>query len=226
MTILPLILLSALAPAGQAETTLPTLAELARRADLVAVAQLIHTEYRPREGPPEAGFALLKLLIPYKRPDHQEVIAVYAERGQPDACFYPTAPDADERYLVFLRRRGDGQYEGNLPYCRLPVHVIAADGEYALRWPIQGVRISEGLAGEPLIFADRTAHLDPARVDPVAFEEALATWPAELMPDGRFRFSHGIRLTAIRPQIFPEGLPPPPHRQPREPPPAEPVKSE
>ncbi len=226
MTIVPLLLLPVLAPTAPAEATPPALAELARRADLVAVVQLIHTEYQPRAGPPEAGFALLRLLIPYKRLDDQEVIAVYAERGQPSACFYPTEPDADERYLVFLRRRSDAQYEGDPPYCRLPVHVIAADGEYALRWPIPGVRIPEGLVGEPLVFSDRSAHLDPARLDPAALEEMLATWPAEMMPDGRFRFSHGIRLTAIRPQIFPEGLPPPPHRQQPESRPAERVKPE
>ncbi len=108
----PILLgLLAFGPNIAAEPAPPTLAELASRADLVAIAQLVHTEYRPREGTPEAGFALLRLLIPYKRPDSQDVVAVYAERGQPAACFYPVEPDADERYLVFLRRRGDGQCE-------------------------------------------------------------------------------------------------------------------
>lgn len=218
----PILLgLLAFGPNLAAEPAPPTLAELAARADLVAIAQLVHTEYRPREGTPEAGFALLRLLIPYKRPDPQDVVAVYAERGQPAACFYPVEPDADERYLVFLRRRGDGQYEGEAPYCRLPVHVVAADGEYALRWPLEGVKLPPEVAGEPLVFADRAAHLDPARLAPSALDDALARWPAEMLPDGRFRFSQGIRLTVIRPHIFPDGLPPPPHRRPRETRPAE-----
>jgi hypothetical protein len=212
--------------AAPTERTPPSLAELAVGADLVAVAQLIHTEYRPREGPPEAGFALLRLLIPYKRPDSQEVVAVYAERGQAAACFYPLEPDADERYLVFLRRRDDGQYEGEPPYCRLPVHVIASDGEYALRWPLEGIAPPEGLQAEALVFADRAAHLDPGRLAPAALEEALARWPTERLTDGRFRFTHGLRLTAIRPHIFPDGLPPPPHRQTRHPQPDAPVKQE
>lgn len=211
MTRILLSLLALSAPVVAA-AELPTLAELAARADVVAVVQLVHTEYRPRTGPPKAGFALLRVLIPYKRLDRQDLLAVYAEDTDPNPCFYPTEPDADERYLVFLHRREDGQYQGEAPYCWLPVHVIADDGEYALRWPLAGVRTPPGIEGEPLIFADRGAHLDPSRLDPAQLAETLSLWPAEPLPDGRYRFSQGIRLTVIRPHIFPDGLPPPPHR--------------
>lgn len=97
-----LLSLLALSVPVVAAAELPTLAELAARADVVAVVQLVHTEYRPRTGPPKAGFALLRVLIPYKRLDRQDLLAVYAEDTDPNPCFYPTEPDADERYLVFF----------------------------------------------------------------------------------------------------------------------------
>ncbi|MDW8479266.1 MAG: hypothetical protein RML12_04725 [Xanthomonadales bacterium] len=108
---------------------------------------------------------------------------------------------------MFLRRRGDGQYEGEPPYCRLPVHVVAEDGQYALRWPIEGVR-PPPLAGRELVFADRAAYLDPARLTSEEIADLSARWPTVALPDGRLRFARGIPLAELRPQLFPEGLPP------------------
>jgi hypothetical protein len=189
-----------------------SLASLAEEADLVAVAELIHTEYRTRDEQPTRGFAVLNILIPYKRPDDQTIAQVWAEGRDPAACYYPTEPSANERYLVFLRLRADGQYEGEKPYCQLPVHVSAEDSQYALRYPVQGVTLPGGAPVRELVFADRAAYVDPATIDAGERARIRNTWRTVELPDGRLRYSQGILMSDVRMLMFPEGLPPPPLR--------------
>ncbi len=178
----------------------------------MAVAQLIHTEYRTAQDMPNRGFAVLDILVTYKRPDDQNIAQVWAEGRDPAACYYPLEPGADDRYLVFLKLREDGQYEGEKPWCQLPVHVVAADSQYALRYPVQGVALPRGAPVSNLVFADSAAFIDPEDADLLELKRIRETWQLEELADGRLRFREGILLSDIRLLMFPEGLPPPPMR--------------
>ncbi|HRQ65624.1 MAG TPA: hypothetical protein PKZ76_12320 [Xanthomonadaceae bacterium] len=194
---------------AQAERTLSALAE---EADLVAVAQLIHTEYRTHQDQPNRGFAVLNILIPYKRPDDQNIAQVWAEGRDPSACYYPVEPGANDRFLVFLRLREDGQYEGEKPWCQLPVHVVADDSQYALRYPVPGVGMPSGVPVQNLQFADRAAFIDPASTDVWELRRIRETWQVDELADGRLRYRQGVLMGDVRLLMFPEGLPPPPMR--------------
>jgi hypothetical protein len=189
-----------------------SLAALAEEADLVAVAQLIHTEYRTAQDLPNRGFAVLNILIPYKRPDDQSIAQVWAEGRDPSACYYPLEPGANDRFLVFLKLREDGQYEGEKPWCQLPVHVAAEDSQYALRYPVRGVALPRGAPVQDLVFSDGAAYIDPENTDPVTLRQIRDTWQLEELADGRLRYRQGILLSELRLLMFPEGLPPPPMR--------------
>lgn len=207
--ILPFLLLLLPALPAHAERSLAALAE---EADLVALAQLIHTEYRTQGELPTRGFAILNILIAYKRPDDQGIAQVSAEGRDPAACYYPIEPGANNRYLVFLKLRDDGQYEGEKPWCQLPVHVVAEDSQYALRFPVEGVTLPDGAPVRTMQFSDRSAFIDPNETDPIELDRILTLWQTELQADGRIRFTQGIAMSDVRLLMFPEGLPPPPMR--------------
>ena len=215
-------------PMAPDASELPSLAELARKADFVALAQVRDTDYLRRREIPVSGSAYLQVLIPYKfeLSAGQAVIEVY-EKGLHEAeCYFPN-PDVFEegrRYLLFLRRDPDEaeRYRGLPEGCAIDVLVDGANG-YAVRMPVTGIRLSdtqtvqlERLA-RPMQFSDPYAvvaddDLSPALRDAMlaagqivpyapaatAEESDLPQAPAAVAATRGWLYTQGIRLADFR----------------------------
>jgi len=188
------------------------LAALAARADLVALAQVVDTDYQYTREFPSGGTAFLRVLIPYKvtRP-YGDLIQVYEEGLHDNECYFPDPPAGEEgrRYLVFLRISPErpAQFNGLDNGCALAA-LVTADNGYALRWPTDGIRSAAVPAdlALPLKFADRDAIVDDASLTVEHRNDwRSAGWLREL-EDGRFTFTRGIPLDQVRSLIGEENL--------------------
>jgi hypothetical protein len=221
----------------------PSLAELARKADFVALAQVRDTDYLLRREIPVSGSAYLQVLIPYKTDMSagQAVIEVY-EKGLHEAeCYFPNPGVFEEgrRYLLFLRRDPDDaeRYRGLPEGCAIDVLVDSANG-YAVRMPVTGIRLAavqtaelEQLAGA-MQFSDPFAvvaddALSPALRDamlaagqivpyaPAAIAETsdLPQAPAAVAATRGWLYTQGIRLADFR-ALLESALAPTRDRQP------------
>ncbi|MEM1411040.1 MAG: hypothetical protein AAGH19_01675, partial [Pseudomonadota bacterium] len=112
------------ASAQEEETPPPSLQELAAEADLVALVQVLDTDYEYARDFPIGGTAFLRILIPYKldRP-LPDIIQVYEEGLHDTECYFPNPPVTEEgrRYLLFVRQNPDveDQYLGLDAGCSL-----------------------------------------------------------------------------------------------------------
>lgn len=167
------------APASQAdsEATPVSLAELSRRADLIALAQVRDTDYLRRRDIPVSGSAYLQVLIPYKGDPGGELIEVYEKGLREHECYFPnpTVFEEGRRYVVFLRRdpaeptRFRGMPEG----CAVDV-LVDRDNRYAVRMPVTGIEFADPLAdrARPLAFSDPYAVVADESLPP-ALREAM-----------------------------------------------------
>lgn len=182
----------------------PTLEELAAEADLVALVQVLDTDYEYARDFPVGGTAFLRVLIPYKldRP-LPDIIEVYDEGLHEGECYFPNPPVTEEgrRYLVFVRRNPDvaGQYLGLGPGCSLTA-LVTADNRYALRYPAEGLEVADDLAAlaRPMDFADAHAVLDYEALDPDERNAMLEQGLLNAQEDRRYKLTHGIPLGAAR----------------------------
>ena len=213
-----LVLVSFLFFAGfsaAAETPAPaeavSLSELARSADLVALAQARDTDYRMQRDFPISGSAYLKILLPYKMDQTTDLVEVYETGLHDHECYFPnpTVFEEGRRYLLFLRRDPDEpeRYRGMPQGCALEV-LVRDDNRYAVRYPADGILHSDDLASLATSrrFADGYAvvsdeDLRPARRN--ALREAGA-----IVPHGRdaWRYTMGIDLATLRRHIGPQAL--------------------
>ncbi len=223
---LPLVLLSAIPVIAQqtplsmavdpdnAEpiATVPlTLAELAIRADLVAVVRVLDTDYEYTREFPSGGTAFLQVLIPYKvsRP-LEDIIEVYEEGLHAGECYFdnPTVFEEGRRHLVFLKLNPDveGQYNGLPGGCKLDV-LVSSDNLYALRFPVNGMALADDLHpyARSMDFGDEYAQVRDEDISPAERERLLQA--GYLIGEGqRFAFTHGIELSVIRKLMGPHGL--------------------
>ncbi|NIP17430.1 MAG: hypothetical protein GWM87_04160 [Xanthomonadales bacterium] len=179
------------------------LAELAAGSDLVALVQVLDTDYEYVRGFPSGGTAFLRVLIPYKVGRAQEdIIEVYDEGLYEHECYFENPPVGEEgrRYLVFLRfsEEVEDQYNGHGHGCKLPV-LVSRSNRYVLRFPPKGIALSDDLEelAEPTDFADRHALVEEEDLSPAERDDLLARGLLE--PAGeRFRYTHGVELGSVR----------------------------
>lgn len=184
-----------------------TLAELASRADLVALVQVRDTDYVYTRGFPTGGTAYLGVLIAWKltRPAGN-IVAVYEEGLHPNECYFdnPTVFEEGRRYLVFLRDNPEveGQYLGLGAGCSLDV-LVTADNRYALRYPPAGIDVADDLSSlaRPVTFADAYAVVGDDDLPVPERNALLAGGHLEELDAGRYRYTHGVELGALRPLL-------------------------
>lgn len=190
----------------------PTLAELAAAADVVALAQVRATDYEYVRDFPSGGTAFLRVLIPYRvtRPIG-DFVEVYEEGLHDFECYFedPAVTEEGRRYLVFLRANPEveGQFKGQESGCALEV-LVTRDNKYALRFPLSGIRVANDVhnLAVPLSFADNYAVLED---DDISVEERNALLTGgylERLDDGGFRYTHGVHLADIRPLLGEDNL--------------------
>ncbi len=201
-------------PAAEDTETVPpaTLQELAAAADLVALVQVLDTDYEYARDFPTGGTAFLRVLIPYKTdralPD---IVEVYEEGLHDNECYFPNPPITEEgrRYLLFVRNNPDvdGQYLGLEQGCALTV-LVTADNSYALRYPAEGLVLSSDLAAlaRPVDYADAHAVLE---YENLAVEERLDLLERGLAvenEDRTYKLTQGVPLSEARPLLGAENL--------------------
>jgi hypothetical protein len=188
-----------------------TLPELAESADLVALVQVADTDYEYARDFPSGGTAFLKVLIPYKvsRP-LEDILEVYEEGLREHECYFPnpTVFEEGRRYLVFLKFSEDvkEQYNGLEQGCALEA-LVTADNSYALRYPLQGLALSEEYAAhaQRLTFADAYAVIEEDAITPNLRNDLLAEGYLEAHEEG-YRYTHGIPLSTARQLLGPDAL--------------------
>ena len=191
-------------PAESAQS-LPTLslAELAAQADVIALAQVRDTDYRYRRDYPVSGSAYLKVLIPYKVDQPLEIIDIYEFGLRAGECYFPNPSVFEEgrRYLVFLQRDPDDaeRYRGLPSGCALEV-LVTAENQYALRWPIDGIPLSDELQAlaTPTTFGDSYAVLEEEDLRSEQRDEYLEMGWIEPGEQEGYHYTRGIDLAAIR----------------------------
>ncbi|MEE4174851.1 MAG: hypothetical protein V2I57_11410 [Xanthomonadales bacterium] len=189
-----------------------SLESLAAAADLVALVQVLDTDYETKRDFPVGGTAFLRILIPYKldrpRPD---IIEVYDEGLRPNTCYFPNPEVTEEgsRHLLFVRRNPDveGQYLGLETGCALTA-LVTADNRYALRHPPDGPPLTDDLAAlaRPLEFTDAYAIIDYEDLTVDDRLDLLERGLLEEREDRTYLVTQGIPLSEVRPLLGEENL--------------------
>jgi hypothetical protein len=219
------LLLAALAMPGRtgllaAEAPAISLADLARKAEVVALAQVRDTDYFRRRGTPVSGSAYLQILITYKSDQDLDLIEIYEKGLHDTACYFPGPSVFEEgrRYLVFLQRDPDHpeRLRGLAEGCAADI-LVDRDHRYAVRLPVTGLRLTDPLTdlGIPLQFSDRYAVAENAELPPALrdrMRDAGQIIPFELDSQGdqakpprsasgqprRWLYTQGVRLADFR----------------------------
>jgi len=190
----------------------PRLAELAAAADLVALVQVLDTDYEYAREFPVGGTAFLDILIPYKldRP-LPDIVEVYEEGLHPGECYFPNPPVTEEgrRYLLFVRRNPEveGQYLGLESGCTLTA-LVTEDNRYALRYPLHGLAVSDPVdaLAQPVDYADSHAVLDYEELEVDERNDLLARDLVVERDDRTYKLTHGVPLGDIRRLLGAENL--------------------
>jgi hypothetical protein len=190
-----------------------SLSELALEADLVAVAQVVDTNYVYTRAFPSEGIAVLKVLISYKanRAD-EEYVEVYEKGLHPNECYFedPEFFSEGRRYLVFFRFDADEPelYRGLPQGCALEI-LVTENNTYALKYPVEGIELKENLdeLASALTFRDQHALVQEERLSPARRDDLLNRGLIEAYED-QFKYTHGVGLTAVRRLIGTDALQP------------------
>jgi hypothetical protein len=205
MKLLPLLWAAAALAGGDGGQlpAVPSLAELASKADLVALAQVRDTDYFTRRNIPVSGSAYLEVLIPYKASDAGELIEVHEKGLHEHECYFPNPGVMEEgrRYLLFLQvdPQDKSRFRGLPEGCALDV-LVASDNSYVLRYPLTGLEVSDPvdeLASETE-FSDIYAVVD---VEDLLAEQRDTLLGAGLIRPygkGRWVYTRGVSLAAAR----------------------------
>lgn len=188
-----------------------SLNEAAVQADLVALAQVRDTDYFVRRNIPVSGSAYLKVLIAYKGAEPDEIIEVYEKGLHENECYFPdrTVFEEGRRYLLFLQLDPEDpeRYRGLAEGCALEA-LVTADNRYALRAPLDGLRLTDPLQDslEDMTFRDAYAVVDDEALTPADRDAMFEAGYIEPSGDGQWRFTQGIELGAVRRLIDPQSL--------------------
>lgn len=200
--------------AAEDHVTAPaSLSELAKKSDLVAVAQVKDTDYVYARSFPNEGSAYLKILIPYKLNNPiGEIVEVYEKGLHANECYFenPTVFEEGRRYLVFFRLDPQDPeiYRGLEEGCALELFVTQ-DNRYALKYPVDGIRLKDKLAelAVKYDYHDNYAVISEESLSPAKRDELLDD--GLIVPyQGDFKYTHGIDLTTARNLISAAALKP------------------
>lgn len=206
ITALLILLTAALACAENASgpaITPISLAELAAKADVVALAQAKDTDYLLRRDIPVSGSAYLKILIPYKMDQAADMVEVYEKGLHERECYFPnpTVFEEGRRYLLFLARdiENPERYRGLPEGCALEV-LVDSENRYALRYPVTGISLSDSLAGlaQPMTFSDGYAVVDDEELQPAQRAAMLDAGQIRQYQPGQWIYTTGIGLARVR----------------------------
>ncbi len=196
-----------------AETAPISLSELARKADLVAVAQVKDTDYVYARSYPNEGSAYLKILITYKHNNPvEDIIEVYDKGLHPNECYFenPTVMEEGRRFLIFFRLDPEDPniYRGLDEGCALELFVTE-DNRYALKYPVDGIKLTDNLdqLAKKYDFHDYYSVVAEESLSPEKRDALLAKGLIKPYEDG-FKYTHGVDLTAARSLISPAALKP------------------
>lgn len=186
----------------------PGLSELAAESDLVALAQVVITEYEYTRGFPSKGLATLRILIPYKSPAAFDHIQVFEEGLKDRECYFPeiTAWQEGQRFLVFMQHLEAEQFKGHPRACALSI-LVTDNNEYALRMPQDTITLSsdgESLVQE-FVYADPAARIDTTELTGISIEKMQQELKVRRLGDDLV-YTQGISLTDVRRLIGPEAL--------------------
>jgi hypothetical protein len=169
------------------------------------------TDYVYTRSFPSEGSAFLRILIGYKL-NHpvEEIIEVFESGLHPYECYFET-PDVTEegrRFLVFFRLDPENQerYRGLAEGCALEI-LVAQDSRYALRYPVEGIALSENLVdlASPFDFRDNYALVEEETLSPADRDAMLSD--GHIIPYlDEYKYTHGIDLTTIRRLIDTDAL--------------------
>ena len=208
-----------------------SLSDLARKADLVVLAQARDTDYLTRREIPVSGSAYFKVLIRYKTDSEAEIIEVYEKGLHDNECYFPnpTVFEEGRRYLLFLKRdpEDEKRYLGLAEGCALDV-LVDSNNRYALRFPATGIDLSDPLLeyAQQMKFSDGYAVVDDESLPPALRDAMLAAgqivpferkqeqssaqpskWSVPQEPPGlQWRYTMGISLATLRELIGPDAL--------------------
>ncbi len=208
------LMISSLACAAD-DTGKISLSELASQADLVAVAQVVDTDYVYTRAFPSEGTAILKVLISYKANRAGETfIEVYEKGLHPNECYFESPEFFREgrRYLVFFSIDPvDPELYRGLPQgCALEI-LVTEDSTYALKYPIEGIQLADqfdSLATE-IRFNDQHALVTEESLSPANRDDLLER--GLIVPyEDQFKYTHGVDLTTVRKLIDGNALKPKP----------------
>ncbi len=181
------------------------LSHWSKQADLIAVVQVIDTEYRKVRGMPVEGFARLEVLISYRMPKalkDKPFIEVHAKGFGYDQCYYPEFANEGARLLVFLQVDDKGKIRGMRPSCALPVYVTQNSG-YALLYPIGGLEITNMQLVKDCIFTDPYAWQPMEMLTSQQIERLVDEYAIEIdSANQRYRPTLCIDLTDVREQLL------------------------
>ncbi len=112
------------------------------------------------------------------------------------------------RYLVFFRLDPEDsqRYRGLAAGCALEIFVTQSNG-YALKYPVDGMCLSDELAGlvNRFDFHDNYALVEEESLSPAQRDDLLAN-NLIISYQNKFKFTHGVDLTAVRKLIPAEVL--------------------
>jgi len=195
------------------ETAPVSLSELAMKADIVAVAQVKDTDYVYARSFPNEGSAFLKILIAYKLNNPvEEIVEVYEKGLHSSECYFenPTVFEEGRRYLVFFRLDPEDPeiYRGLAEGCALELFV-AEDNRYALKFPIEGIKLTDKL--DDLVaefdYHDNYAVIADEKLTPEVRNDLLERQLIIPYQDN-YKYTHGIDLTTVRSLISTKALKP------------------
>ena len=190
-----------------------SLTMLASRADFVAVVQVKDTDYVYTRSFPSEGSAFLKPLITYKstRPG-QDIVEVYEKGLHPNECYFenPTVLEEGRRYLVFFRLdpQDPDNYRGFAEGCALEI-LVTEDNRYVLKYPLDGIELTDNVGGlaSPYNFRDNYALISEEALSPTTRDDLLTR--GLIIPyQGKFKYTSGVDLTALRKLIDIKALSP------------------
>jgi hypothetical protein len=86
--------------------------------------------------------------------------------------------------------------------------LVTGDNRYALRYPATGIDLGEALdqSAEAMAFADRYALIADEDIAPTERNALRAAGYIESAGDDRWRYTHGVDLSAVRRLIDPDAL--------------------
>ncbi len=181
------------------------LSHWSRKADIIALVQVVDTEYRKVRGMPVEGYARLEILIPYRIPrtiQEKPYIEVRAKGFDQEQCYYPEFANEGARLLVFLQVNEKGQVHGTMPACALPVFVTR-DARYALLYPIGGLELTRQELVKSCEFTDPYAWKPLEMLTTEQIERLVEEYAIELDTyNQRYRPSLCIDLTDAREHLF------------------------